>query len=151
MVRSKLSCRKNESLRLLGASLPPGTCIFRGWALGDHRGGRRSAPHPKPNPRLSPFSSTPALSPAHPASLLCLWFFLFFPLPSILICVSFLTLTIFLYSKERRGDWLVQLELRGPGPWYRSSGVCKAGLIPSNAALNVSKEIVCHIAPTPSL
>lgn len=118
-VWSKLHSRKNERLRLLWASPLPRTCIFSSCALSDLKKKWKwaSAPSPKPNPRLFTyfFLFTPSSE----------LFFFFTPLS------ASLALSTFLYHEESRGDWLVQLKLRGRwGPGLRVSGVCKAGLIP---------------------
>lgn len=129
MVWSKLHCRKNESLQLLWALPLPGTCIFSGLALSDHRGRETECSMSKTK------SQTFHLF----LSFLTLLSALFLLLP-LCVSVSLSLSSFFLDREESRGDWLVRLELRGRrGPGHRAYGVCKAGRFPWNAALNVPK------------
>lgn len=87
------------------------------WATTE--GERASAPCPKPNPGLFTYFFLLPHSPL----------FLFLSLFASLCLAS--SSPSFSNREESRGDWLVQLELRGRrGPGHRALGACKAGRIP---------------------
>lgn len=77
------------------------------WATTE--GDRASAPCPKPNPRTFHLFLSPPSLPAFSLSL------------TLCFSVSRFLFSVFLDREESRGDWLVQLELRGRrGPGHRA-------------------------------